>query len=139
MRFYSPAVRSHEWFLTLFFRETGRPNVVRIGKNKLLFGKGPEAYGQLSHCQIQVTDEDHSIEVFPGARLLGMVCSPEPGMDGRYLQSLSPADEVELVNPNELAVLEGADARDLGERLKDEKLWLDKQLRDKRGRKRFII
>ena len=106
MRFYSPASASPQWFLTLFFRETGQPNPVRVGKSVLSYGKGREAFGRLAYCQMEVKNEHASIELFPGARLLAAVCSPTPGLDQSFVSSLSPQDEVELVKPEEIVVVQ---------------------------------
>lgn len=102
MRFICPTCVEKKWYLTIFFREVGSPQPVRIGTSVLTFGKGREARGQLAYCQIEVTDEAASVEFFPGAKILGVVCSPNPGLDKRYMESLGSIDEVELANPNDI-------------------------------------
>lgn len=106
MRIYSPVALNKKWYVTLFYREVGEPLPVRIGRNLLSYGRGREHSGRLAHCQIEVTDEPYSIEIFPKGRLLGVVTALEPGIDERFKSTLSPADEVELARPGEIVVVD---------------------------------
>lgn len=102
MKFYSPGCRSQQWFLTLFFRERGRKNLVKVGSNVVEYGRGRDHTNRLSIAQIEWKDEPYAVELFPGSRLLAVVCSPEPQIDRNFAGSLCPADEVELVKPSEI-------------------------------------
>ena len=132
MRFYSPMSRLPKWYLTIFFREVGKPQLVRIGKSHQMFGRGPEHEGKLAICQIEIKEEHASVEVFPGSVVLGIVCAPEPGIDQHFRDSLSPADEAELVRPSEILVADGALMSQVSEMNPS---WLQKQLD---GRKRLV-
>ena len=114
MRIWTTICREKRYWLTIFFRETGRKQLLRVGKQTITFGKGRGHAGKLARIQIEVTDGDGSIEFFPGAKILGVVMSDEPGIDPRFQASLRPRiDEVELVNPNDAIIIAPDLARDV--------------------------
>lgn len=114
MRIWTPTCASKQYWVTLFFRETGERQFVRVGRNTLTFGKGPGHAGKLARVQIEVKDGDGSIELFPGAVLLGVVISDKPGVDARYQSTLNPEiDEVELVRASEIITMPADLARDV--------------------------
>lgn len=102
MRIISTTNALPQWFLTLYFREVGCPQILRVGSGKMLYGRGMEHYGNIALAQLEVKNEIGSVEVFPGARLMAVVMSDRPGIDERFQASLSERDEVELVRPNEI-------------------------------------
>jgi len=114
MRIWVPTCREKQYFLTIYFRETGRPNYIRVGRRKLSFGKGREYAGRLAMVQVEISDCDGSIEFFPGARILGMIINEEAGIDENYQKTLDPrVDEIEFVNPHEIVVMPGDLAKDV--------------------------
>ena len=114
MRIWVPTCREKRYFLTIYFRETGRPNYIRVGPRKLAFGKGREYAGRLARIQVEIIDCDGSIELFPGARILGIVVNEEAGIDENYEKTLNPkVDEIEFVNPHEIITMPGDLARDV--------------------------
>lgn len=139
MRIKTLAQDKQRYFLTIFFREVGSPQLCRIGHNLKKFGKGRDHLGELAWVQIEVEKEGSSIEFFPGARILGIVCDENPGVDQHYVATLGPRDEVEFTNPNEIVTFNDAMARDVMASLDGkERMFLEKQLRDKKGRREFI-
>jgi len=114
MRIWTPTCREKRYWLTLYFRETGQRHLLRVGREVLSYGKGREHAGKLARVQIEVTDGEGSIELFPGARILGIVLHDDAIIDERYQATLNPkVDEVELVNPHEIVVMPSDLARDV--------------------------
>lgn len=114
MRIWTPACREKQYFITIYFREVGAPQLIRIGREVLSFGSGREHAGKLARVQIEVKDGEGSIELFPGSKILGIVINEEAGIDERYQATLNPKmDEVELVNPFDIVVMPGDLARDV--------------------------
>lgn len=136
MRIWTPACREKQYFLTLYFRETGSPNYLRIGRETVSFGSGREAAGRLARAQIEVTDGEGSIELFPGAKILGVVVNEEAGFDLRYQSTLNPKfDEIELIRPSDIVVMPG----DLAKEVAIGNEGFTRQLEVIRGkRKRFV-
>jgi hypothetical protein len=132
MRFYTPLSRNEKWYLTIFFREVGAPQPLRVGSGRIFFGGGPERTGQLTISQFEVLREPASIEVFPGAIVLAIVASEEPGIDEKFKASLSPLDEAELVRPSDIVMADAGLINDLAKGSSQ----LEKQLTP--GRKRII-
>jgi hypothetical protein len=130
MRFFTPLAHKDKWWLTIFYRETGKPNPIRIGSGRLWFG-GDLPPGTLAIKQIEVVQEAASIELFPGTIVMAIVASEEPGIDERFKESLSPMDEVELMRPSDIVT---APAELLGDLAKGSSM-LQKQIGD---RKRFL-
>jgi hypothetical protein len=102
MRFYCPmGFFNKQWFIHIFFRETGKPHVMQVGKSKIRFGRDdPDYIGVLAYACVEARDEDASIEIFPGARVLAVVASPTKNYDPNFVKTLNPErDEVEFVKP----------------------------------------
>ena len=106
MRIATPACLGKDWFVHLFFREVGHPFPVRIGKSVVSVGRGREHYGQLGRVKIDVTADQSDIELFAGSRIISVVASLTPKVPDHYFRSLSPRDEVELANPNDIVVVD---------------------------------
>lgn len=102
MRIYTPACRTEDWFLTIFYREVGRPQPVRVGRDLGQFGHGAEHMDRVGMTQMELHRNSASVELFPGARILAVVCSPEKKIDKRFAESLTLRDEVELANPYDM-------------------------------------
>jgi len=114
MRIWTPVCSEKRYFLTLYFRETGQRHFLRVGRELLSYGKGPEHMGKYTRVQVEVTDGEGSIELFPGAKILGVVLHTEAGIDERYQTSLNPQiDEVELVKPSDVVVVSGGLAKEI--------------------------
>lgn len=136
MRIWTPTCRDKRYWLTLYFRETGQKNFIRVGKEILSFGKGREHAGRLARVQVEITDGEGAIELFPGARILSVVLSDAPGIDERHQASLNPnADEVELVKCSEIVVMPGDFAKDLA----GENPQFKKQMEVLNGKRRRFV
>lgn len=114
MRIWTPVCREKRYFLTLFYREVGAPQFLRIGRETISFGKGREHAGKLTRTQIEITDCAGSVELFPGAQILGLVLHDEPGIDPKYQATLNPeVDEVIFTSPHEIVIVPGDLAKDI--------------------------
>lgn len=112
MRFYSPNSRVKEWYCTIVYRDGARPLPVRVGDTLLYIGgKGT---GEIKHVQFQCKDEHHSVEIYPPGKVFAVICSPEEGLDPRFMESLAPRDEVELSDPRRVVTVEQAIAWEKG-------------------------
>lgn len=104
MRFYSPSSRLKEWYCTVVYRDGAKPLPVRLGETLLyLGGKGT---GEVKHVQFQCKDEHHSVEIYPPGRVFAVICSPDPGLDPRFIESLAPRDEAELSDPRRVLTVD---------------------------------
>ena len=108
MRIATPACLGKKWFVHIFFREIGHPFPVRIGKSLVNVGKGREHYGKLARVTIEVEADQSDIELFAGSRIISVVASLTPTVPDQYYRSLSPRDEVELANPNDIITVDDA-------------------------------
>jgi len=107
-----------------------------VGRQKLSIGGGRENAGKLARAQIEVTDGEGSLELFPGAKILGIVLEEEAGIDERYQNTLNPKiDECELVNPHEIVVMPG----DLAKELAGDNRVFKNQLEVLNGKRRKFI
>lgn len=108
MRIWTPVCREKQYFLTIYFRETGSANFIRVGSKTESFGGRRDFAGQIGRKQIEVTDGDGSIEFYPGAKILGVVLHDQAGFDLQYERTLmrdASFHEVELVRPSEIVVM----------------------------------
>ncbi len=106
MRIWTDTCREKQYFLTIYFEETGSRHYVRVGRETLMFGKGRGHAGKLARVQIEVKDGEGAIEFFPGAIILGVNLSSEAGIDERYQATLNPKyDAVQLVSPRDSIIL----------------------------------
>lgn len=104
MRIWTPMSRNERWWLTIFYRETGKASPVKVGNGKLWFG-GKLPPGSLAIAQFEIEREAASIEVFPGSIILAIVASDEPGIDEKFKATLSKIDEAELVRPSDILMV----------------------------------
>jgi|SRR5262249_55713413 len=98
--------RGKKWHFSIFYREVGSPQPVVVGSSALSYGKGMEHVGKLAITSAEVTDDYSSINLFPGARILAVVISDEKINALNYASVLTPADEVELVKPSDIVVVD---------------------------------
>jgi len=100
MRFYSPNTRLKVWFLTVVFRDEKAPLHIRVGDN--LVALGGAGSGKVLHSEMECREEHYSVEIYPPGRVFAVVCSPEPGIDPAFIESLAPRDECELHDPRRI-------------------------------------
>jgi hypothetical protein len=112
MRFYSPNARLNTWHLTIVYEDTGQPFFGRVGDHQ--FRAGGVKKGEVKLFQFECQKEHHSVEIYPPAILLAVICAPEPGLDPQFMESLAERDKAELSDPRRHQLITLPQAHELG-------------------------
>jgi hypothetical protein len=112
MRFYSPNSRLKKWWCTIVYEDTGKPFAARVGDTLLHIGGKKK--GEVKHVQFECQQEHHSVEIYPPSILLAVICAAEPGLDPKFMESLSQRDKAELSDPRRHQLITMPQAHELG-------------------------